>query len=294
MNIENIEAFVLVNHFGGINKASKALFLSQPSVTARIQTLERELDTKLFDRVGRQLVITEQAKEFLPYAEQIIQYYKTGKKQLKVKELSDQLIIGCTELVSNYLIPKVIPAFTKEHPDVQLKLVTGSSDAIQNKVLNREVDIGFVRNSSHPLITSEKVLESPINLFVQPEHPFASFDSINIEALAQEPIIFFECGSLDWSMIRNLFQNLSVKPIIQYEVDNMEAAKGLMVSGTGIGFLPEISVRNELARQELVHVNLPFVSNLSLKTNMIFYTEETPNYYTELLEIAKLEGSKRN
>lgn len=95
-------------------------------------------------------------------------------------------------------------------------------------------------------------------------------------------------------MIRNLFQNLSVKPIIQYEVDNMEAAKGLMVSGTGIGFLPEISVRNELARQELVHVNLPFVSNLSLKTNMIFYTEETPNYYTELLEIAKLEGSKRN
>ena len=112
MNIENIEAFVLVNHFGSINKASKALFLSQPSVTARIQTLERELDTKLFDRVGRQLVITEQAKEFLPYAEQIIQYYKTGKKQLKVKELSDQLIIGCTELVSNYLIPKVIPAFT--------------------------------------------------------------------------------------------------------------------------------------------------------------------------------------
>lgn len=294
MNIENIEAFVLVNHFGSINKASKALFLSQPSVTARIQSLERELDTKLFDRVGRQLVITEQAKDFLPYAEQIIQYYKTGKKQLKAKELSDQLVIGCTELVSNYLFPKVIPAFSKEYPNVQLKLVTGSSDTIQNKVLNREVDIGFVRNSSHPLITSEKVLESPINLFVQPDHPFASLDSINIEALAKEPIIFFECGSLDWSMIRNLFQNLSVKPSIQYEVDNMEAAKGLMVRGTGIGFLPEISVRNEVARQELVRVNLPFVSNLSLKTNMIFYTEETPNYYTELLEIAKLEGSKRN
>ncbi|MBP2076949.1 LysR family transcriptional regulator [Oceanobacillus polygoni] len=294
MNIENIEAFVLVNHFGSINKASKALFLSQPSVTARIQSLERELDTKLFDRVGRQLVITEQAKDFLPYAEQIIQYYKTGKKQLKAKELSDQLVIGCTELISNYLFPKVIPAFSKEYPNVQLKLVTGSSDTIQNKVLNREVDIGFVRNSSHPLITSEKVLESPINLFVQPDHPFASLDSINIEALAKEPIIFFECGSLDWSMIRNLFQNLSVKPSIQYEVDNMEAAKGLMVSGTGIGFLPEISVRNELARQELVRVNLPFVSNLSLKTNMIVYTEETPNYYTELLEIAKLEGSKRN
>src|SRR5438067_2079346 len=111
MNIENIEAFVYVNHFGSINKAAEALFLSQPSVSSRIQSLERELDTKLFERVGKKLILTEHAKEFLPYAVQIIQFYKNGKKQLKKIESSKHLVIGCTELVSNYLIPQVISIF---------------------------------------------------------------------------------------------------------------------------------------------------------------------------------------
>lgn len=75
MNIENIEAFVYVNHYGSFNKAAEVLFLSQPSVTARIQTLERELDCKLFDRLGKQIALTEKGKQFLPYAQQIMQTF---------------------------------------------------------------------------------------------------------------------------------------------------------------------------------------------------------------------------
>ncbi|MEK4298392.1 LysR family transcriptional regulator [Oceanobacillus sp. FSL W8-0428] len=294
MNIENIEAFVLVNHFGSINKASRALFLSQPSVTARIQSLERELDTQLFERAGRQLIITEKAKEFLPYAEQIIEFYKTGKKQLKTHELSEQITIGCTQLISNYLLTRIIPAFSRRYPQVQVKVITGSSEAIQHKVLNQEIDLGFVKKGAHPLLTSEIVLESPINLFVEPNHPFADASLIDINDLEKETIIFFECGSLDWSMVRNLFQNLSLQPTIQYEVDNMELAKGLIMSGNGIGFLPEISVRKELQCQKLVHIHLDVLSNLSLKTNMISYTNEKPAYYNALLEIAQEEGKTYN
>ncbi|WP_139129201.1 LysR family transcriptional regulator, partial [Paenibacillus nuruki] len=60
MNIENIEAFVYINHYGSFNKAAEVLFLSQPSVSARIQTLERELGCKLFERLGRQILLTEE------------------------------------------------------------------------------------------------------------------------------------------------------------------------------------------------------------------------------------------
>jgi metal-dependent amidase/aminoacylase/carboxypeptidase family protein len=73
MNIENMEAFVYVNHYGSFNKAAEALFLSQPSVTARIQTLERELECKLFDRQSKQTVLTKDGRKFLPYAEQAAQ-----------------------------------------------------------------------------------------------------------------------------------------------------------------------------------------------------------------------------
>lgn len=80
MNIENMEAFVYVNHYGSFNKAAEALFLSQPSVTARIQTLERELECKLFDRQSKQTILTEDGRKFLPYAEQMLQVLQKGSK----------------------------------------------------------------------------------------------------------------------------------------------------------------------------------------------------------------------
>ncbi|HER2177994.1 TPA: LysR family transcriptional regulator, partial [Streptococcus pyogenes] len=78
MNIENIEAFVYINHYGSFNKAAEVLFLSQPSVTARIQSLERELGCKLFDRLGKQIVLTEEGRKFLPYAQQVLQVIQKG------------------------------------------------------------------------------------------------------------------------------------------------------------------------------------------------------------------------
>lgn len=86
MNIDNMEAFVYVNHYGSFNKAAEALFLSQPSVTARIQTLERELGCKLFDRQSKQTVLTEDGRKFLPYAEQMLQVLQKGKQKLQQRK----------------------------------------------------------------------------------------------------------------------------------------------------------------------------------------------------------------
>ncbi|WP_087974930.1 LysR family transcriptional regulator [Oceanobacillus rekensis] len=292
MNIENILAFVLVNHFGSINKASKALFLSQPSVTSRIKSLERDLDTKLFDRNGKQIMVTDEGRAFLPYAETIIQSYKKGKEILKKKASENEFVIGCTGLVSNYLIPEVIPIFNESYPNVQIKLITASSDIILQKVLNGEVDIGLARSLSHPLAESQRVFESPIRLLVQPNHRFASLEEMDLEELATEPLVFFECGSLDWSMVHNLFKNLRQLPNIQYEVDNMQAAKELIMNRAGIGFLPEICVRRELKEGKLVAIDLPILSNLSLKTNSIYYKSKKPIYFDDFFRIAQQEGEK--
>lgn len=85
MNIENIEAFVYINHYGSFNKAADVLYISQPTVTARIQSLERELDCKVFDRLGKQINLTDKGRQFLPYAQQILQVYQNGKHQLQSK-----------------------------------------------------------------------------------------------------------------------------------------------------------------------------------------------------------------
>lgn len=88
MNIDYLEAFMYVVQLESIHKAAKALYLSQPTVTARIKTLERDLDIELFLRKGRSLTLTEEGKAFIPYADQIIRTYQQGKKRLEKLRLN--------------------------------------------------------------------------------------------------------------------------------------------------------------------------------------------------------------
>ena len=244
MNLENIEAFVYVNHFGSFNKAAEMLYLSQPSVTARIQTLERELDCRLFDRLGKQVVLTEQGKQFLPYAQKILQTYQRGKLQLQRKDaVPNELRIGGTVSVSNYVIPELLPAIKAKFPELTFKLTTAPSEDLAAKLLNREIDIAFVRKMTHPALQSHPFYEDPIKLYVYADHPFAKAGRAQIKDIIGEPLVFFECGALDWLRLHRVFEGLDQPPDIVYHADNAETAKKLVLRKAGICFLPGLTVR---------------------------------------------------
>jgi DNA-binding transcriptional LysR family regulator len=287
MNIENMEAFVFVIHFSSFNKAADALFLSQPSVTARIQSLERELDTKLFEREGKQFSLTEKGKQFLPYAQQILQIYKKSKQNLQEQKNLHELRIGCTLSVSNYMIPAILPVFKLKYPDLQIKLITASSDVIIDKVLNKEIDFGFVRNITHPQIESIKFYEDPIRLFVYQNHPFIGMSNITIKDVASQSLIFYECGALDWMKIHRLFETLDQSPKIEFQLDNSETAKKLVLNGMGISFLPELCVRKEANDNLLVPIDVPSIANLSLRTNLVSLKGEGSVWYKIFLDISR-------
>ncbi|TXK84812.1 LysR family transcriptional regulator [Paenibacillus sp. N3.4] len=288
MNIENIEAFVYVIHYGSFNKASEVLFLSQPSVTARIQSLERELDCRLFDRIGKQVHLTEEGKNFLPYAQQLLQTFQKGKIQIKQKRaLPNELRIGCTVSVSNYMIPEIMPKMSKKYPDINFKLSTSITDDIVNKVLNREVDLGFVRGVTHPNILSAKFFEDPIRLYVYEGHPFIGKEKLSIEDLGSQPLVFFECGSLDWMRIHRLFESLKLPPNIQFQTDNSETAKKLVLQRVGIAFLPGLCVSQEVKEKKLFPIDFPETAGISLQTNLIALNGGSTLLFNSMLDICK-------
>ncbi|MFD0673121.1 LysR family transcriptional regulator [Cohnella sp. GCM10027633] len=288
MNIDNIEAFVYVIHCGSFNKAADALYLSQPSVTARIQSLERELDCKLFDRLGKQVHITEEGKRFLPYAQQLLATYRKGKLDVhRKKSLPGEFRIGCTGSVSNYIVPELLPRLKRRFPDTRYKIVTGVTDDIVGKVLNKEVDIGFVRNVTHPSLQSIKFCEDPISLYAYEGHPFVGQPSLTIEQIADQSLVFFECGALDWLRIHRLFESLDYPPNIQFQTDNSEAAKKLVIRQAGISFLPGWSVREEVAEGRLVRLRVPETEGIGLQTNVIAYPGEHALLLQVILEIGK-------
>lgn len=270
MNIENLEAFVYVVHYNSFHKAAEALFLSQPSISARIQTLERELDTKLFLRERKTFSLTDQGKEFLPYAQQILQSFRKGKQQLRRSHTNFQEIaIGCTVSVSSYILPEILPRLKEKYPDIHIKLTTGASEAILDKVLQKEVDIGFVRHSSHPLMDSVLFYEDPIQLYVHKGHRFIEEAPSTLEEIGGEALVFFECGSLDWIKLHSLFETLQRPPVIDLYIDNQETAKKCIAHGMGIGFLPTLCARQEVLDGHLFPVRIPSLVSITLRTNAV-------------------------
>lgn len=270
MNIENIEAFVYINHYGSFNKAAEVLYISQPTVTARIQSLERELDCRVFDRLGKQINLTDKGKQFLPYAQQILQVYQTGKHQIQSKgHIPNELRIGSTVSVSNYLMPHLLLHLKRRYPHITIKLTTASTEVLISKLKSKELDLAFIRKVVNPAIQAFPFCEDPISLYVHKGHRLAKGGRASIQDIRQETLVFFECGSLDWMRLHRVFESMEQPPNIEYQVDNLETAKKLVLKQAGICFLPALSVQEEVAAGTLIRVDIAETEGISLRTSLI-------------------------
>lgn len=286
MNIENIEAFVYINHYGSFNKAAEVLYISQPTVTARIQSLERELDCRVFDRLGKQISLTEKGKQFLPYAQQILQIYQNGKYQIQAKgHIPNELRIGSTVSVSNYLMPHLMLHLKRRYPHITIKLTTASTEVLIDKLKSKELDLAFIRKVVNPAIQAFPFCEDPISLYVQEGHRLAKAQSTSLEDIRQETLVFFECGSLDWMRLHRVFESMEQPPKIEYQVDNLETAKKLVLKKAGICFLPALSVQEEVAAGTLVRVDIAETEGISLRTSLISLNGENAEFIETLLEL---------
>ncbi|WP_052747435.1 LysR family transcriptional regulator [Salinicoccus sediminis] len=284
MNIENLEAFVHVNHFGSINKASKVLFLSQPSVSSRIKSLERELGAQLFERSGRRLILTEKGSGFLPFAENMVDTLKKGKAYLDDSRNDNRLTVASSSLASCYLLPDILAAVKKVLPELNVKIITAPSEEVVRMVSRGEADLGFASNVSAPGLSIHRALESPIRLIVPQGHGFIGSQP-DAEKLSGHTIVFFACGSMDWTMVNNLFMKLERQPDIKYEVDSMETAKGIILNHSAIGFLPELSVRREIEGGLLHAIDIPQLTDVALKTDMIYRENSDSASIKEVISI---------
>ncbi|WNS40873.1 LysR family transcriptional regulator [Paenibacillus sp. MMS20-IR301] len=292
MNIENIEAFVYINHYGSFNKAAEVLYISQPTVTARIQSLERELDCKVFDRLGKQIHLTDKGRQFLPYAQQILQVYQSGRHQIQSKgQIPGELRIGSTVSVSNYLMPHLLLHLKRRFPHILIKLTTSSTDALIEKLKAKEIDLAFIRKVVNPAIQAFPFCEDPISLYVYKSHPLAGKGRASIQEIREETLVFFECGSLDWMRLHRVFESMEQPPGIVYQVDNLETAKKLVLKQAGICFLPALSVQEEVEAGALIRVDIAETEGISLRTSLISLNGENAEFIETLLELAT-GGSK--
>ena len=272
MDFGQLEAFVQVAQHRSFSRAAEVLQLTQPSITARIQALERELGEEMFERGGRGVRMTDAGTAFLPYVERILQTLQEGRDAVdEVRHVQlGSLRLGSALTISTYVLPKILSRFCESFPGVDVFIRTGRSEQVLSMLLSDEVQVGLVRSLANAEVETIDLYEDEIALVAYPEHRFAETGRAKVADAASEPIVLFDRGSSYYGMINNFFRQAGVIPHVAMELDSLEATKRMVEEGLGIALVPLVTIGRELEAGTLVKIDLVDATPIKRPISLIY------------------------
>ncbi|HBT39275.1 MAG: Putative [NiFe] hydrogenase, gamma subunit [Thermotoga sp. 50_1627] len=249
MELERLRTFYFVAKLKSFTKAAKYLALTQPAVSLQIKALENEYGTTLFERRGKEVILTESGKVLITYAEKILSAFEEMK--LKLKKCGDPLCgkvsFGASILTAIYLLPSILGKFRRLYPQVQFTLRVRYAEEILEFLAENQVNFGIMGEGNRIDERSfdiEQLLEDELVFVMPPGHPFQARVSLEM-VLAQELILPEEYSALRKYIDRQMGKlGVTLQPYI--EVGNIEVVKKLVEQNFGCSILPSIAVRDEV------------------------------------------------
>ena len=274
MEFPQLEAFLEAASRGSFRRAADALYLSQPSVSARIQTLEDEVGVALFHRTARGVRLTDMGRTFLPFAQRSMETLRRGREVLEsVRQASEGILnMATARVIGTYVLPETLQKFHGLYPDANLHIKVGGSSDVLQMVVDEEVQLGLARFMQHPDVDALHLYDEEAVLVVHPDHPFATVGVAGMHDVAQEPLILYDPGdpgSSYFQFINRLSREAGVTPKVEMNLDSVEAAKNMVELGLGISFLPRSGVRKELASGTLAVIAVTDVAPVLLPTYVL-------------------------
>lgn len=266
-------------------KAAEALFMTQPAVTFQVRQLEEQFNTRLFDRAQGRIVLTPAGVVAFDYAERILAL--SNELDVRLRSMgeieSGPLMIGASTTIAEFLLPQVLGEFKARHPAVVPRLVVANSEAVQSRVAERSLDLGFIEGDSHlPSLVNDFCCDDELRAVCAPGHPFAHLASVPAQALGEHAYISRELGSGTREVIDHYLQKAGVSPEamqVVMEAGSPEALKRLVATGLGFAIMSRATVVKEVRLGELVEValNPPLVRQLA-----VVYPKE--RFHSRLIE----------
>lgn len=281
MNIENILSFIYVYQYGSLQKAAAELYITQPTITSRIQSLEKELNCTLFVRNKNGAALTEDGNTLLPYALNIIENYNKAKAAFSA--VPSMLTVGSIMSAASSLLPQILSTLHSRKKQLSVNIVTNFSDTLLSCVSNDTCAFAITRAFSvlPEGLTAVPVYLDPVSLIVGSGHRFLSQGfRITMEDVAAEPLICYDPSSDFWKNIQTLFHANNLPLNVTFSVDSMQACKSMILQKGGACFMPELSLEDELASGKLTRVSLSFNLNVC-RTLCLVYKEKNASEITD-------------
>ncbi len=254
-----VEGFLEIARRGSVSRAAEALFITQPTLTARLKALEHDLGTPLFLRTPHGMRLTDAGRAWVPFAERALRALVDGRDALEqVKSASaGHLMIAAAPAVSTYLLPELLERFVDAHPRVEVSVRTGHSEDVVDLVLRDEVQIGLGRAIRHPDLELRPFHTEDLVLVCAPDHAFAKRPAVAMAEVAGQKLIMFDRTSSYYEITQGAFLSAGVKLRgLMMELDSIEAAKKMVERGLGVALLPGTAVAREVEAGTLCVVKM--------------------------------------
>ncbi|MCS6861557.1 MAG: selenium metabolism-associated LysR family transcriptional regulator [Abditibacteriales bacterium] len=254
IDLRQLEIFCKIVERKSFTRAADDLFLTQPTVSGRIQSLEQRIGTRLLDRNGREVIPTRAGQILYQHAKKLL-----ALREAAVQELSDflglmrgELEIGGSTIPGEYILPPLVAQFKRQYPGVTLRLFIRDSRQITDAVESGALEIGMIGFCPRDRdLRCTRLEDDELLIIVPPHHPLARREAVSVEEILQEPFVVREPGSgtrraFDDALRQRGFDPLRALNVV-CELGSTEAVKQCVAAGGGIAVISARAVHHEVA-----------------------------------------------
>ncbi|AEF54932.1 LysR family transcriptional regulator [Marinomonas posidonica] len=273
LDIAELITFIKVAETHSFSDAATRLFVTQPAVSKRIAALESNLGVKLFDRIGRQVQLTEAGIRLLPKAKKMAEDLEDIKRSmtLQMQDVSGELRLSTSHHVGLHRLPDSLKRFQQDYPSAQLEIEFTQSEEAYQDVLKGHAELAVITlsNKENSLLESIPIWSDPLTCVVSKDHPLTLLDQISLVDLAEYPCVLPNKNTFTRQIAEQVFGKQGLKPQVRMNTNNLETLAMLVSIGWGWSLLP-----STLVDDRLTVLNFPEL-NVERKLGVLHHKQKT-------------------
>ena len=259
MEIRQLQTFVQAAQLESFSKTAEMLGYSQSAITVQMRLLETELNIRLFDRMGKRVVLTPQGREFLKSANKILyEVNKASKSMNEDRELTNPLHVGTIESLCTAKFPRILSEFHSLHPRVNLQITVDSPEKLIRMMEHNELDLIYILDTPRWDENWVKVMElaEPVVFVASAASRFAGKERLVLDDILQEPFFLTEKHAnyrqaLDQQLA---LRRQSISPVL--EISDTEFIIRMLELNQGLSFLPYFAVEQNIYKHRIITLDV--------------------------------------
>jgi len=245
MEIHQLRYVCAIAETGSFSRAAERCQVAQPSLSQQVLKLEEDLGSRLFDRLGRSVRLTEAGRAFLPHARSILSQMETARSSVADKwtDVRGSVSVGVIPTIAPYLMPRYTKTFTKKYPEAKLRIVEDTTPILIESLRDLSIDLAILALPlRHKDLELFPLCTEPLFAVLPKDHPRAAAESLALKDLRGESFVMLRDGHCFRDLSISACTRARIAPRIAFESGQFSSLFGMVAAGVGISLVPEMAI----------------------------------------------------